>query len=250
MWIQVQYAYGRRWEMPWHHTIHGSDAKGDDVRDRVATMCSTIVEMCDEILDDTSKCPALMKLVGKLSRDVHPCNSKRFNALLHASAAFINSGCSKGEHSEATLTLIMEVVNALRTAPYSAHVDLAYQASIYGRVLLTIAKSPKSSQAERDVCLRLAQTVYKEAFKCLLTARGFEHPQTKILQKRIQSVKEMLAVAKKTGLIQAILDKRKAREVPEDSTNAAAKPTTDSESSSNAFLPVADGGVGLTRSCE
>lgn len=222
-------------------------------------MCTTIKDTCSEIDDeDKSKCSTLMKLVGKLSRDVHPCNSMRLDVLLHASAAFINAGCSRGEHSDSTLTLIMEVVAALRTAPYNNHIDLAYQAGIYSRVLLAIVKAPESSKAQRDVCLRQAQMVYKEAYRSLLTARGLDHPQSRLIQKRLQYVKQMLTVAKKTGLIQAILDKKTAREAQtattangSSSADVASNVTdVDSKEPPAAFQPIAQGGIGLSRSQE
>ena len=38
------------------------------------------------------------------------------------------------------------------------------------------------------------------------------HPQTRVMQSRLKNCKEMKSWSTKTGLIQAILDKKKARE--------------------------------------
>lgn len=97
--------------------------------------------------------------------------------------------------------------------------------------------------------------MYKEAYRSLLTARGLDHPQTRLTQKRLQYVKQMLSVAKKTGLIQAILDKKTAREAQAATTANGSTPAdvssnvsdVDSKEPPAAFKPIAQGGVGLSR---
>ena len=177
-----------------------------------------------------SHAPGVMKLLGKLGKLVHESHALRFQALLNASASFINAGQARGSNSGATLTLIMEVVALLRKAPYDASLDLAYQLAVVGKVCLSICRDPSTATEQRDVCLKQALKCYGDAFKLLLTARGMDHPQTKMMQARMKQVKEMRAVAKKTGLIQAILDKKKARA---------------QECNATAFQPTAKGGVGL-----
>ena len=138
-------------------------AKGDEVRQRVTNICDAIRDDCTALQDgDMDKCASLTKLVtpllragptyaicrmvtvtdgmvvsqvGKLSKEVPVGNAERFDAMLCASAALINAGCSKGEWSNHTLSITMEVYTSLQKVPYESAVDLAYQAGVYGRVI-------------------------------------------------------------------------------------------------------------------
>jgi len=215
----------------------------------VREYAEAIEALCDE-MDEAEeneeagkRCGEVMKLLGKLGKLVHGNHTVRFHALLAASASFINAGCSRGPNSSSTLTLIMEVVSVLRKAPYDASIDLAYQLAVVGKVVLSIARDPATSTEQRDMCLKQALQSYGDAFKLLLTSRGMDHPQTKIMQARMKQVKEMRAVSKKTGLIQAILDKKKAREQAE--TPAHVDTQEPETCNSTAFKPTGDGGVGL-----
>ena len=62
-----------------------------------------------------------------------------------------------------------EVISVLRTAPYNAAIDLAYQLNVMGRVLLSIVRDKNTTKEQRDVCLKQAMKLYGDAFKALLS---------------------------------------------------------------------------------
>ena len=222
----------------------GEALKGTEVMAEVEKLSEVIQAACRELVDmheedeedieaEQAVCEAIMKDIAKISRRTSKCNTVRFQCLLSASAAFINTGRSVGPMSNNTLTLTHEVVSILKQAPYQASVDLAYQHTVVGKVVLAIARNAKTNNTERDVCLRQAHKMYSDAYKLLLTARGMNHPHTKVMQARMKQTKQMMAVQKKTGLIEAILNKKKARE-------ADLPPPV-------AFQPLDNGGVGLAK---
>ena len=111
-----------------------------------------------------------------------------------------------------TQTAVLQVVDSLNRAPYCAAVDLAYQSSIYGQTLLGCARAPDATVEERTACLSQASVMFKKTMMSVMVARGPEHPQYKQVKMQMAAVRQLRVFVKKAGLVQSILDKKKARE--------------------------------------
>lgn len=104
------------------------------------------------------------------------------------------------------------MVDSLSDAPYCASADLAYHASIYGQTLLCCARAPEATVEERSACLSQASVIFKKTMMSLIVSRGPDHPIIKQVKIQMAAVRQLRNFVKKAGLVQGILEKKKARE--------------------------------------
>ena len=73
-------------------------------------------------------------------------------------------------------------------------------------------RSDNRDKDEINASLGMAAKVFRKAMVALMEARGPQHPQTKTCKMQIGMIQQMRSSVKKIGLVQAILEKKKARE--------------------------------------